>query len=75
MFQKPIDLSCNCNQKYSSYSDVLEECGKKKVKGVIVITAGFKEVDEEGAKRRTTSLKDIAKKYNMQALLVQTVLE
>ena len=28
---------------------VLEECGKKKIKGAIVITAGFKEVNQEGA--------------------------
>src|SRR5207249_3092357 len=28
---------------------VLEECGKKGIKGAIVITAGFKEVNEEGA--------------------------
>ncbi len=28
---------------------VLEECGKKGVKGVVVITAGFKEVDDAGA--------------------------
>ena len=46
---------------------VLEECGKKKVKGVIIITAGFKEVDEEGAKREQ-ELKDIAKKYNIQII-------
>jgi len=29
---------------------VLKECGKRKVKSAIVITAGFKEVDEEGAR-------------------------
>ncbi|MGQ0795677.1 MAG: 4-hydroxybutyrate--CoA ligase [Nitrosopumilaceae archaeon] len=28
---------------------VVEECGKKKIKGAIVITAGFKEVNQEGA--------------------------
>jgi 4-hydroxybutyryl-CoA synthetase (ADP-forming) len=47
--------------------DVLEECGKKKVKGVIIITAGFKEVDEEGAKREQ-QVKDIAKKYKMDVI-------
>jgi 4-hydroxybutyryl-CoA synthetase (ADP-forming) len=46
---------------------VLEECGKKKVKGVIIITAGFKEVDEEGAKREQ-EIKDIAKKYKIQII-------
>ena len=46
---------------------VLEECGKKKIKGAIVITAGFKEVDEEG-KKLEQKLKDIAKKYNLRII-------
>ena len=46
---------------------VLEECGKKGIKGAIVITAGFKEVDEEGAKLEQ-QLKDIAKKYNIKVI-------
>jgi 4-hydroxybutyryl-CoA synthetase (ADP-forming) len=46
---------------------VLEECGKKKIQGAIVITAGFKEVDEEG-KKLEEQLKDIAKKYNLQII-------
>ena len=46
---------------------VLEECGKKKVKGVIVITAGFKEVDEEG-KKLEQKLKDIAKQYQLKII-------
>jgi 4-hydroxybutyryl-CoA synthetase (ADP-forming) len=46
---------------------VLEECGKKKLKGAIVITAGFKEVNEEGAalERR---LGEIAKQYNLRII-------
>ena len=46
---------------------VLEECGKKKLRGAIVITAGFKEVDDEGAKLEQ-KLKDIAKKYKLQII-------
>ncbi|WP_268543990.1 4-hydroxybutyrate--CoA ligase [Candidatus Nitrosotenuis cloacae] len=46
---------------------VLEECGKKKIKGVIVITAGFKEVDEEGRKLEQ-QLKDIVKKYGIKMI-------
>ena len=46
---------------------VLEECGKKKIKGAVVITAGFKEVDEEG-KKLEQQLKDIAKKYNLKII-------
>lgn len=53
--------------KNTLVASVLEECGKKKVKGVIIITAGFKEVDEEGAKREQ-ELKDIAKKYKIQII-------
>lgn len=46
---------------------VLEECGKKKIKGAIVITAGFKEVNEEGAalERR---LGEIAKQYGLRII-------
>lgn len=42
----------------------LEECGRKGIGAAIVITAGFKEVDEEGA-RLEQELKNIAKKYSM----------
>ena len=68
---KPIDLAVIVI-KNTLVPPVLEECGKKKIKGVIIITAGFKEVDEEGAKLEQ-QLKDIAKKYKHQ-LLDQTVL-
>ena len=63
---KPIDLAVIVI-KNTLVADVLEECGKKKVKGVIIITAGFKEVDEEGAKREQ-QIKDIAKKYKIQII-------
>ena len=46
---------------------VLEECGKKKIQGAVVITAGFKEVDEEG-KKLEQQLKDISKKYNIRII-------
>ena len=60
---KPIDLAVIVT-KNTIVPTVLEECGKKKVKGVIIITAGFKEVDEEGAKLEQ-KIKDIAKKYKI----------
>lgn len=63
---KSIDLAVIVT-KNTIVPMVLEECGKKKVKGVIIITAGFKEVDEEGAKLEQ-QLKDIAKKYNIQII-------
>src|SRR5574338_1030107 len=46
---------------------VLEECGKKGIKGAIVITAGFKEVNEEGAKLERR-LGEIAKQYNIKII-------
>ena len=63
---KPVDLAVIVI-KNTLVANVLEECGKKKVKGAIIITAGFKEVDEEGAKREQ-ELKDIARKYKIQII-------
>jgi 4-hydroxybutyrate---CoA ligase (ADP-forming) len=63
---KPIDLAVVVT-KNTIVPIVLEECGKKKIKAVIIITAGFKEVDEEGAKLEQR-LKDIAKKYKIQVI-------
>ena len=63
---KSIDLAVIVT-KNQIVPAVLEECGKKKIKGAIVITAGFKEVDEEGAKLEQ-KLKDIAKKYSIQVI-------
>ena len=63
---KSIDLAVIVI-KNTLVAQVLEECGKKKIKGVIIITAGFKEVDEEGA-RREEGIKSISKKYNIQVI-------
>lgn len=46
---------------------ILENCGKKGIKGVIVITAGFKEVDEEGAKLERR-LAEISKEYGIRII-------
>lgn len=53
--------------KNTIVTSVLEECGKKGIKGAIVITAGFKEVDDEGAKLEQ-QLKEIAKKYSIKVI-------
>ncbi len=53
--------------KNTLVASVLEECGKKKIRGVIIITAGFKEVDEEGAKREQ-QIKEIAGRYGIQII-------
>src|SRR5688572_828903 len=41
---------------------VMEEIGKKKIKGVIIVSAGFKEVDESGAQLEN-QIGDIGKRY------------
>ncbi len=45
--------------------DVMEECGKKGVKGVVIITAGFSEV---GNYELEEKIKNIGKKYNMRII-------
>ncbi|MCX7757424.1 MAG: acetate--CoA ligase family protein [candidate division WOR-3 bacterium] len=44
--------------------EVIEECGQKKVKGAIIISAGFKEIGESGAKLEKR-VKEIARKHNL----------
>jgi len=62
----PIDLAVVVT-KNTIVPTVLEECGKKGIRGAIVITAGFKEVDEAG-QRLEQELKDIAKRYGIQII-------
>ena len=50
-----------------SVCEVAKECGEKGVKGLIVISAGFKETGEEG-KKREEELKEIVKKYRMRLI-------
>ncbi|MFX0027364.1 MAG: acetate--CoA ligase family protein, partial [Candidatus Hermodarchaeota archaeon] len=46
---------------------VAEECGKKDIKGIVVISAGFKEIGGDGVKREQ-ELVQIAKKFNMRII-------
>jgi acetyl coenzyme A synthetase (ADP forming)-like protein len=46
---------------------IAEECGKKGIKGLVVITAGFKEIGGEGIKRELNLIK-IANKYGMRII-------
>jgi acetyl coenzyme A synthetase (ADP forming)-like protein len=48
-------------------ADAMEQCGKKGVRGVIVITAGFREVGGDGMKMER-ALVDIAKKYSIRMI-------
>jgi 4-hydroxybutyrate---CoA ligase (ADP-forming) len=63
---EPIDLAVVVT-KNDVVPTVLEHCGKKGIKGAIVITAGFKEVDEEGAKLEQ-KLAEISRQYNIRII-------
>ncbi len=63
---RPVDLAVIVI-KNTLVAGVLEECGRKKVRGAIIITAGFKEVDEEGA-RMERELGAIAERHKIQVI-------
>jgi len=44
--------------------EIIEECGQKNVKGAVIITAGFKEIGENGAKLQRR-VREIAEKHNL----------
>ena len=44
--------------------DIVEQCGKKGIKGILIISAGFKEIGEEG-KKLEKKLESIRKKYGL----------
>ena len=47
--------------------DAVEECGKKGIKNIIMITAGFREVGGDGIKREKELMK-VIRKYKMQLI-------
>jgi acetyltransferase len=47
--------------------DILEQCGKRGIKGIVIITAGFKEIGPEGAALEQ-QLFDIKQKYKLRIL-------
>jgi len=66
MVPGPIDLAVVLTPS-GSVADVLVECGEKKVKGVAVISAGFREVGSEGWQRER-EIVDIARRYGMRLI-------
>jgi len=48
-------------------NQIAEDCGKKGIKGLVVITAGFKEIGDQGIKRELELIK-VAKKYGMRII-------
>lgn len=63
-FKGKIDLAVIAIPAFAVKS-VLEDCGKKKIKNVIVISAGF---SETGNKKFEGKILEIAKKYNINLL-------
>jgi len=59
----PIDLAVICIPS-RFVPQVIFDCGRKGVKGAVVISAGFKETGPEGAKLEE-ELKNAAKQYNL----------
>jgi acetyltransferase len=60
---EPVDLAVIV-VRAPLVAQVLQQCGQKGVKGAIVISAGFKETGEEGA-RLEAQLRDIAHRYGI----------
>ncbi|MHC4921332.1 MAG: CoA-binding protein [Planctomycetota bacterium] len=59
----PVDLAVICVPKEQAL-DVADECGRKGVRALVVITAGFKETRGEGVEREAQLL-EIVRKYDM----------
>ena len=51
----------------SAVPEIVEECGEAGIKGVIIMSAGFKEIGEEG-KELENKVKHIVKKYQMRVI-------
>ncbi|MGD0645184.1 MAG: GNAT family N-acetyltransferase [Candidatus Bathyarchaeia archaeon] len=63
---EPIDLAIIATPA-KTVQEVMEECGKAHVKGVIIVSAGFKEIGPEG-KALEKALLEIAKKYDIRVI-------
>ncbi len=63
---EPVDLAIIAVPA-KAVPDVLEECGKKNIKGIIIISAGFKEAGEEG-KLLYNRIEEIKEKYKLRII-------
>ena len=63
---EPVDLAIIATPA-KTVPDVMEECGRAQVKGVIIISAGFKETGLEG-KALEDKILDIAKKHSIRVI-------
>ncbi len=57
---EPIDLAVIVVPRDKARS-AIEQCGRKGVRGVVMITAGFKEVGEQGARREQAIARQLAR--------------
>jgi acetyltransferase len=60
---EPVDLAVIATPA-KTVPEVLEQCGKAGIKGIIIISAGFKEIGLEG-KALEDKIIEVKKKYNM----------
>ncbi len=63
---KPVDLSIIATPS-KVVLDVVEQCGKRGIKGILIISAGFKEIGKEGVELEEDLIK-IKNKYNLRIL-------
>ena len=63
---EPVDLAVVVT-KNNLVTQVLEDCGQKGIRGAIVVTSGFGEVDEEG-RRLEKELRDVALRHDIQVV-------
>ena len=63
---EPVDLAVIATPA-KTVPDVMEECGRAKVKGVIIVSAGFKETGPAG-KALEEAILEIARKYGIRVI-------
>jgi acetyltransferase len=63
---KPVDLAVIVTPA-QTVPDILEQCGNSGITGIIIISAGFKEIGEKG-KALETKILEIKKKYNLRII-------
>ena len=63
---EPIDLAIIATPA-KTVQEVMEECGRAHVKGVIIVSSGFKETGPEG-KAMEKAILEIAKKYDIRVI-------
>jgi acetyltransferase len=66
LIPEPVDLAIIATPA-KTVPDVMEECGKGHVKGVIIVSAGFKETGPAG-KALEEKISQIAKKYDIRVI-------